>query len=92
MFTVELLRGLQSSGDLIKDGSGRWIARPDLNWNTLPPRVEAVIDERIKQLPEVCRSILAAASVEGEVFTAEAVARVMEIDEDQVLGLSLIHI
>ena len=86
LFTVELLRGLQSSGDLIKDGAGRWIARPDLNWNNLPPRVEAVIDERIKQLPKVWRSILAAASVEGEVFTAEAVARVMEIDEDQVLG------
>jgi len=86
LFAVELLRGLQSCGDLIKDGSGRWIARPDLNWNTLPPRVEAVIDERIKQLPEVWRSILAAASVEGEVFTAEAVARVIEMDEDQVLG------
>ena len=86
LFSVELLRGLQARGDLIKDESGRWIARSDLNWDTLPARVEAVIDERIKRLPEDWRSILAAASVEGEIFTAEAVARVMEIDKDQVLG------
>jgi len=86
LFSVELLRGLQARGDLIKDRSGRWMARSDLNWKTLPARVEAVVDERIKRLPEDWRSILATASIEGEVFTAEAVARVMEIDEDRVLG------
>ncbi len=86
LFSVELLRGLQARGDLIKDRLGRWIAQSDLNWETLPARVEAVIDERISRLPEGWRAILAAASVEGELFSAEAVARVLEIDEDQVLG------
>jgi DNA-binding SARP family transcriptional activator/predicted ATPase len=86
LFTVELLRGLQVRGDLTKDPSGFWIAKPTLNWAILPPRVEAVIAERINRLPEDKQVLLSAASVEGEVFTAEAVARVLEMDERQVLG------
>jgi DNA-binding SARP family transcriptional activator len=86
LFSVELLRGLQARGDLIKDESGRWVVKSDLDWQTLPARVEAVIDERFWRLPDAWRSILTAASVEGEVFTAEAVARVLKVDEAQVLG------
>jgi hypothetical protein len=85
LFTVELLRGLQERGGLTKDESGRWIAAPALDWETLPPRVEAVITERISRLPEDWQSMLAAASVEGEEFTAEAVARVQMEDERQVV-------
>ncbi len=86
LFTVELLRGLQNRGDLIKDEAGRWIANPSLNWQSIPPRVEAVIAERFGRLPGEWQSMLAAASVEGEEFTAEAVARVEDIDESQVLA------
>jgi DNA-binding SARP family transcriptional activator len=85
LFTVELLRGLQERGGLRKDESGRWIAGPALDWETLPPRVEAVIAERLGRLPEDWQSMLAAASVEGEEFTAEAVAHVQATDERQVL-------
>jgi DNA-binding SARP family transcriptional activator/predicted ATPase len=86
LFTVELLRSLQARGDLMKDSSGRWIASSTLSWATLPPRVEAVIAERFYRLPEDWQMMLASASVEGEVFTAEAVARALDIDEGQVLG------
>jgi DNA-binding SARP family transcriptional activator len=85
LFTVELLRGLQERGGLAKDESGCWIVESVLDWETLPPRVEAVIAERIGRLPEDWQSMLAAASVEGEEFTAEAVARVQAVDEHQVL-------
>jgi DNA-binding SARP family transcriptional activator len=85
LFTVELLRGLQERGGLTKDESGRWIAGLALDWETLPPRVEAVIAERLGRLPEDWQSMLAVASVEGEEFTAEAVARVQAVDERQVV-------
>ncbi|UCC64401.1 MAG: AAA family ATPase, partial [Anaerolineae bacterium] len=85
LFTVELLRGLQERGGLAKDESGHWIAGPALDWETLPPRVEAVIAERIGRLPGDWQSMLATASVEGEEFTAEAVACVQAVDERQVL-------
>ena len=86
LFTVELLRGLQSRGDLTKDESGRWRAQSSLNWKILPPRVDAVIDERISRLPREWQSILSAASVEGEAFTAEIIAQVLRMDESQVLS------
>lgn len=43
LFTTELLRGLQERGDLIRDEDGRWVAGPQLDWDILPARVEAVI-------------------------------------------------
>ena len=85
LFTVELLRGLQERGGLTKDEAGRWIAGPALDWEALPPRLEAVIAERLGRLPENWQAMLAAASVEGEEFTAEAVARVQMEDERQVV-------
>jgi tetratricopeptide (TPR) repeat protein len=86
LFTVELLRGLQSRGELIKDESGRWRAQPSLNWQFFSPRVDAVIAEQIRRLPKKWQVILAAASVQGEEFTAEAIARAIDIDENQALG------
>jgi DNA-binding SARP family transcriptional activator/tetratricopeptide (TPR) repeat protein len=85
LFTVELLRGLQEGGDLVRDAEGRWVEGPALHWERLPARVEAVIAERIGRLPDRCRALLAAASVEGEEFTAEAVARVLGVDRASIL-------
>jgi len=80
LFTVELLRGLQERGDLVY-ADGRWVERPALDWETLPARVEGAIAERIGRLPEALQEGLAVASVEGEVFTAEVIARVQGVNE-----------
>jgi predicted ATPase len=86
LFTIELLRGLQEQGDLVQDPEGCWVEGPALDWETLPARVEAVIAERIGRLAEPLQAALRVASVEGEVFTAEVVARVRAADERQVVG------
>jgi predicted ATPase len=86
LFTIELLRGLQERGDLVQDLQGRWVEGPALDWETLPARVEAVIAERIARLGRPLRAALRVASVEGEVFTAEVVARVRATDEWKMLG------
>ncbi|MGD8462335.1 MAG: BTAD domain-containing putative transcriptional regulator [Anaerolineae bacterium] len=89
LFTVELLRGLQEQGDLLRDPEGRWVEGPALDWEALPARVEAVVAERINRLAEPLRAALQVASVEGEVFTAEVVARVQGVGErDVVMRLS----
>ncbi len=85
LFTVELLRGLQERGDLIRDEAGRWREGSNLNWGMLPARVEAVIAERIARLPGEWQRLLTIASVEGEEFTAEVIARVQGADESAVL-------
>ena len=81
LFTVELLRDLQERGDLLQDAQGRWVEGPTLSWETLPARIEGVIEKRISRLPTELREALTVASVEGERFTSEVVARVQTIDE-----------
>ncbi|CAN5669650.1 hypothetical protein BH10CHL1_BH10CHL1_31790 [soil metagenome] len=85
LFTVELLRGMQERGDLIQDSQGYWCEGSTLDWHALPARVEAVIGERIGRLPEYLQRLLTVASAEGEFFTAEVVARILKIDETEVI-------
>jgi DNA-binding SARP family transcriptional activator/predicted DCC family thiol-disulfide oxidoreductase YuxK len=85
LFTIELLRGMQERGELVHDREGRWVEGPALDWETLPVRVEAVIAERIGRLPARLRDLLTVASVEGETFTAEVVARVGAADEGEMI-------
>src|SRR5262249_17597213 len=80
LFTVELVRELQERGD-VKDEEGKWIDGPTINWNVLPARVEGAIEKRIQRLEQELQSILTIASVEGETFTAEVVARVQQLNE-----------
>ena len=49
-----------------------------LDWERLPKRVEAVIAEHIARLPREEQELLSVASVEGEEFHAEVVARVLQ--------------
>jgi len=80
LFTVELVRELQEHGD-VKDEAGQWSQGPAINWNVLPVRVEGAIEKRIQRLEQELRTILTIASVEGETFTAEVVARVQQVQE-----------
>ncbi len=86
LFTVETLRNLQERGELFKDEADRWVARESLDWGALPARVEAAIAERIERLPETSRRFLAAASVQGDDFTAELVAELTGAPIDEVIA------
>lgn len=81
LFTVELLREMQERGDLRRDEHGLWVAGEAIDWQILPARVEGVIERRIGRLKEELQAILTIASVEGETFTAEVVARVQQVKE-----------
>jgi tetratricopeptide (TPR) repeat protein len=85
LFTAELLRAMQAREDLIQDEAGRWTHGPVLDWQTLPARVEGVIEERVGQLEPELRDILSVASVEGEVFTVQVVAQVLQMEESLLL-------
>lgn len=85
LFVVELVRGLQERGDLTRDDSGHWIEAGALDWEFLPPRVEAVIAESIGRLPERLQATLTIASVEGETFIAQAVSRLQALEDWEVI-------
>jgi DNA-binding SARP family transcriptional activator/tetratricopeptide (TPR) repeat protein len=87
LFTIELLRGMQLRGDLVRNRRNEWVQGANLNWDELPVRVEAVIAERIGHLPQDARDMLSIASVEGEQFTAEVLARIQGKEPQQVIGV-----
>jgi len=86
LFTVELLRAMQERGDLIRDAEGCWVVGPKLDFDSLPTKVEGVIEQRIGRLEEPQQELLRVASVEGEAFTAEVVAQVQQVKPRQVLS------
>jgi predicted ATPase len=85
LFTIELLREMQARGDLVQDNTRQWRVGQVLDWQTMPARVEAVIAQRMDRLDNTLRDILAVASVEGELFTAEVVAQVQGVDKRPLL-------
>jgi len=87
LFTVELLRDLQERGVLARNTAGRWVLARDIDWADLPPRIEGVIAERVGRLERELREILTAASVGGDDFLAQMVAKIQNIDERRVLKL-----
>jgi adenylate cyclase len=85
LFTVEMLRDMEERGQLCRDEEGRWIESSAIAWDTLPSRVEGVIERRVNHLNAELRAMLVTASVEGEEFTAEAVARVRKVSEQEMV-------
>lgn len=85
LFVVELLRDMQSRGDLVPDEAGRWREANVLAWPSFPARVEAVIARRVERLDDDLRAVLEVASIEGELFTAEVVAQVLGVAERPLL-------
>ncbi|MFQ5855112.1 MAG: tetratricopeptide repeat protein [Anaerolineae bacterium] len=85
LFTTELLRAMRERADLIPNKQGQWVEGTNLDWGTLPARVEGVIEERIRRLDQELREALIVASVEGEDFTAQVIAGVQETSERQLV-------
>jgi DNA-binding SARP family transcriptional activator len=81
LFTVELIRAMKDQGLLVKDEEGQWTTRGPLRRNLLPAKVEAVIAERVGRLPRELQRALFVASVDGEHFCLEAVAKVLGFKE-----------
>ncbi len=86
LFLAELLRALRDRGDLFLDQQGAWVARQGIDWSAFPKKAEGVIGERISRLEQPDREILDAASVEGDVFTAEVLASVLGQDPRSIIG------
>ncbi len=77
LFVVELFRDLQIRGQLLLDDDGHWVDHPNLDWESLPARVEAVLEMHLARLDDRDCEVLAAASVIGEEFACEVVASLL---------------
>jgi tetratricopeptide (TPR) repeat protein len=87
LFTIELLRAMQERGDLVRvpEADDAWVEGAGLDWDALPARVEAVIEERVGRLEPHLKQVLTTACVEGEAFTAQVVATAQDCAEATVI-------
>lgn len=81
LFVVELLHEMRQRGQLVRDEDGLWIEGEPVEWEALPTRVSAVIEQRLSRLDADDRRLLEAAALEGERFTAELLSMVTGGDE-----------
>jgi adenylate cyclase len=86
LFVVELLEYMIDQGYLQKDAAGYLVPSPQLSWSELPDKVEAVLDKKILLLSEELQRTLKIASVEGDDFTAQVLARLRQVNELNLLN------
>jgi DNA-binding SARP family transcriptional activator len=86
-FVGELVRHLQETGTLARDGTGRWLVSGDLWQGGIPPSVREVISSRVTHLgPEAVR-ILSVAAVIGSGFDLDLLAASTDLAADDVLDI-----
>jgi DNA-binding SARP family transcriptional activator len=75
LFVAETVRLLDADGRITDPGAHLRI----------PPGVRAVIEQRVGRLSERCRSLLVLASVVGREFGLDALTRLSEVPQDELL-------
>ena len=86
-FAHEILVHLVEVGDVYLGESGRWEVGKDFEDLQLPQSVRDVVGQRIARLGEESLKALRAAAVIGKEFDLELLARVVDLDEDDLLDL-----
>jgi len=84
-YMSEVLRHLVETRSIVQDDTGRWIPTQELVDAGLPDSVRQVIGSRVGRLGEEAGRVLAAASVLGQEFDVELLARVVDSTEDRVV-------
>ena len=74
---------MEARGHIIQQ-AGLWQETAALDWELLPPKIEGIIEERVNRLDNRLAELLWVASVEGEQFTSQVVARVQNLEERTV--------
>ena len=87
LFTVELVAALRERGDLRREVQGYWQEGGAVVWSQIPSRTEAIISERLGRLPPPLNHLLNVASIQGETFTAEVVAQLLNRQLRDVIHL-----
>jgi len=86
LYAVETIRMLQDRGLLVQDGA-QYVLTGDVSDLEVPETLHALVASRLDGLSAGERSLLQAASVLGQSFTAAGVAALSDRPEPEVVGL-----
>lgn len=88
LFLTELLKNMEEKGEIVQDG-GAWRLTAQIHdLADLPEKVEQTIKERVDRVTQFSKTLaetLECASVEGDDFIAQVIAKVKERDDMQLL-------
>ncbi|HET8524977.1 MAG TPA: tetratricopeptide repeat protein, partial [Thermomicrobiales bacterium] len=85
LFVTELLQWMKTEGILVQE-DGAWSMHRDVTIHELPPRIGALVAERLERLPRELLKTVRAASVQGLQFAAEVVAEVRHLSRRHIAG------
>lgn len=86
LFVTELLTWMRDHGILVQDDAGAWTARRGVALDELPPRIGALVAERLERLPLDLQKTIRVASIQGLSFVAEVVADVRQLSRRHAAG------
>lgn len=86
-FVVEVLRHLAETGVIYQDADGKWSARSDLDFESLPDSVRAVVRARVVRLSEESQRVMSLASIIGMEFDLDLLSEASKTSEDVLLDL-----
>ena len=86
-FVSEVLRHLSETGAIYQDATGRWTATGSLDQMALPNSVREVIGARVGRLGHDAGRVLSVASVIGQDFDLDLLARATRTSEDDLLDI-----
>jgi tetratricopeptide (TPR) repeat protein len=84
-FTEEVIKALKEEEIIYCEG-GKWKIK-EVSRIEFPPTIKSVIENRIGRLDGECRNVLTMASFIGKDFTFEALRKVTNIEEDNLLKI-----
>ncbi len=92
LFLAEMLKNMEENGQIVRsaqiDGAAQWrLAGTVADIAVLPKKIEAVLRERVERLDKNLHEILVCASVQGDEFFAQAVAKAQQADCDGLIDL-----
>jgi tetratricopeptide (TPR) repeat protein len=86
LFAIEMVRMLLNDGSLAPQPDGTFEPTTDISGLAVPESISAVIGARLDRLDPSDRQIVQDASVLGQTFTVDALARISEMSEEGLSG------
>jgi predicted ATPase len=86
LFVTEMLQWMRDRGFLTQDAAGTWSVQRSVTLDELPPRIGALVGERIERLPPDLQKTIRAASIQGLSFVAEVVAEMRHLSRRYIAG------
>lgn len=87
LFISELMSSLKQSNQVCVDEHGVMHSNADLDWSTIPVKLEAVVLGRLSKLEEDTKSLLSSASVQGSSFLMQILSKIEGLNDRELMRM-----